>query len=156
MNIETNDTEQPLLFSDLDLIESRTASMGQRFLNLLIDIVAFYVLNIAFDFIFIAVARDSAMDYLNAIQSSRLFAMLVGSLFLIIYYFVCEKAFRGKTLGKLITGTKAVRDDGTELTVKDAFLRSLSRIVPFEFFSGFAYAPWHDKWTNTTVIKTRL
>jgi len=67
---------------------------------------------------------------------------------------VCEKAFKGRTLGKVISGTRAIRNDGGELTLKDALLRSLSRLVPFEVFSGFG-TPWHDSWTNTQVIKAR-
>src|SRR5258706_8425847 len=72
-----------------------------------------------------------------------------------IYYTICEKTFRGYTLGKLITGTRAIRDDGTELTFKDALLRSLSRLVPLELLSGFAFRPWHDSWTKTQVIRAR-
>jgi uncharacterized RDD family membrane protein YckC len=60
---------------------------------------------------------------------------------------------KGRSLGKWITGTVAVRLDGNTINWKDAFLRSLSRIVPFEPFSALGYAPWHDKWTETTVVK---
>ena len=70
----------------------------------------------------------------------------------LVYYTLCEKLFRGQTLGKLITGTKSLRTDGEELTFKDALLRSLCRLVPFEVFSGFG-VPWHDSWTNTMVVK---
>jgi uncharacterized RDD family membrane protein YckC len=80
---------------------------------------------------------------------------LVGILNYLLYYTFCEKVFKGYTLGKLITGTRAIRDDGNELTFKDAILRSLSRLVPFEALSAFGYSPWHDSWTKTTVIKSR-
>jgi uncharacterized RDD family membrane protein YckC len=63
--------------------------------------------------------------------------------------------FRGYTLGKFITGTRAIRDDDDELTFKDALLRSLCRIVPLEVFSALAGFPWHDRWTKTKVVKTR-
>ncbi|MBS1653790.1 MAG: RDD family protein [Bacteroidetes bacterium] len=72
----------------------------------------------------------------------------------IVYYTFCEKVFKGHTLGKLITGTRAIREDGEELTFKDAILRTLSRLVPFEPFTGFG-TPWHDSWTKTRVVKTR-
>jgi hypothetical protein len=59
-------------------------------------------------------------------------------------------------LGKLITGTRAIREDGVELNFKDAFLRSLSRLVPFEPFSIWSgNGIWHDSWTKTMVIKSR-
>jgi uncharacterized RDD family membrane protein YckC len=34
----------------------------------------------------------------------------------LVYYTLCEKLFRGQTLGKLITGTRAIRTDGEKLT----------------------------------------
>ena len=83
-----------------------------------------------------------------------LLSYLVWVVNVILYYTICEKGFKGYTLGKLITGTRAIREDGGELTVKDALLRSLSRLVPFEAFSGFGY-PWHDTWTKTAVVKSR-
>jgi uncharacterized RDD family membrane protein YckC len=65
-----------------------------------------------------------------------------------------KKLFRGQTLGKLFTGTRAIRTDGEELTFKDALLRSLCRLIPFEVFSGFG-VPWHDSLTITMVVKKR-
>jgi uncharacterized RDD family membrane protein YckC len=69
--------------------------------------------------------------------------------------------FRGKSIGKLITGTKAVNEDGSDISFGKAFARGFSRAVPFDAFSalGDPSYPWHDKWTNTYVIdekQTRL
>ena len=72
-----------------------------------------------------------------------------------IYYSISEHFFNGYTVGKIITGTRAVRDDGEELTFRNAVHRSFSRFLPFEFLSGFSEQPWHDSWTKTTVIKAR-
>jgi uncharacterized RDD family membrane protein YckC len=73
----------------------------------------------------------------------------------LLYYTFCEKVFKGYTLGKLITGSRAISADGSELTFKQAILRSLSRMVPFEPFSALGANPWHDSWTKTVVIKSR-
>ena len=80
---------------------------------------------------------------------------LIAILNYLFYYTLCEKLFRGYTLGKLITGTRAVKENGQELSFTDAILRSLSRMVPFEAFSAFGGHPWHDRWTKTMVIKSR-
>lgn len=69
------------------------------------------------------------------------------------YYTWFEFGNRGRTLGKLATGTYAVREDSSPLTLKDAFLRSLCRLIPFEVFSGLGDTPWHDSITKTMVIK---
>ena len=138
------------------------ASQWQRFFNFLIDnlLMRFglsYVTGTAVG-VLLAYVAPGYVEKL-AYDSGKLDLLLLGYLVAIfnylIYYTICEKAFKGYTLGKLITGTRAIRDDGGELTFKDALLRSLSRLVPFETFSAFGGYPWHDSWTNTRVIKTR-
>lgn len=138
------------------------ASQGQRFLNWLIDnlfmrFALSYATGYAVGYILLEVAPDFLVEIAYDEKGWRfyLLAYILGVFNYIIYYTICEKAFRGYTLGKLITGTRAIRNDGEELTFKDAILRSLSRIVPFEVFSALGNAPWHDSWTNTTVVKAR-
>jgi uncharacterized RDD family membrane protein YckC len=139
------------------------ASQGQRFLNWLIDNIL-----MRFGLSYLTgtgaglVIGIAAPDFFTNIDNSDgpfdtllLLGILIGYLNYIIYYTLCEKLFKGRTLGKLITGTRAIRQDGKELSFKDALLRSLSRCVPFEFFSGFNTLTWHDSWTNTMVIKAR-
>jgi uncharacterized RDD family membrane protein YckC len=102
----------------------------------------------------LAVSPETAYDLFG--EENLLAGYSIAMLNHLIYYSICEKAFKGYTLGKLITGTRAIRDDGEELTFKDAFLRSLSRLVPFEALSiWFGSGLWHDTWTKTKVIKVR-
>jgi uncharacterized RDD family membrane protein YckC len=138
------------------------ASQGSRFLNFLIDnlfmrFALSYATGYAFGYLLLAIAPDFLMElaYNERGWQYYLSALLLGYFNYIIYYTICEAAFKGYTLGKLITGTKAIRDTGEPLTFKDALLRSLSRIVPFEVFSGLGHRPWHDTWTKTTVVKSR-
>ena len=140
------------------------ATQGQRFLNFLIDnlLMRFgltYLTGMAIGFL-LALASP---EFINEIVSSNggfsggliLLSLLISYLNYIVYYTICEKLFKGYTLGKVITGTRAIRQDGGELTFKNALLRSLSRCVPFEQFSGFSTLTWHDSWTDTMVIKAR-
>lgn len=69
------------------------------------------------------------------------------------YYIIMEAATKGRTLGKLTTGTIAITQDGTPFTFKHALLRTLCRFIPFEPFSAFGYMPWHDSVTKTVVVK---
>ena len=154
---------EPGLLDDLNAyIQYVRASTGQRFLNFLIDnilmqyglgyltgtLVVFFLARLVPEFSYRLFNSDN--------QISILLLSYIISLFnYLIYYTFCEKVFNGYTLGKLITGTKALRNDGQPLTLKDAFMRSLSRLVPFEAISAFGGYPWHDSWTNTQVIKAR-
>lgn len=163
----TTDTTVPLqeeqhLFSEEELFQYQEASTGQRFLNFLIDAVvmqyglgfltSYLIIN---TFVFISPDTATSMFSEGNSWSFLLATYIIGIANYLVYYTFCEKVFKGYTLGKLITGTRAIKTDGSELTLRKAFLRTVSRIVPFEAFSAFGGHPWHDRWTNTMVIKTR-
>ncbi len=163
MEENTIHPEESILADDLDqYIRNTPATQGQRFLNWLIDnlfmrfaltlltgrIVGEILVRYFPDYALRIAYKENTFDVL-------LLTYLFGFFNYLIYYTICEKAFKGYTLGKVITGTRAIRDDGQELTFKDAILRTLSRLVPFETLSGFGTKPWHDSWTNTTVVKVR-
>lgn len=136
------------------------ASVGTRFLNLLIDVLFFYgvviVVFAVFGLIFVSTGEDINTSFLVREDPGAIFLQYIVTYSVYIgLYTLLEGAARGKTLGKLITGTRALKADGSNLSWKDAFMRSLCRIVPFEAFSAFGGHPWHDKWTDTIVVKER-
>ena len=146
--------EQQSYLSDIEF-NPVFASPGQRFLNYLIDVIIFYVIIVVF---LAGLFYSSGETYKSISTPSRsLLERLVYVILFVIFYTLCEIIFNGRTIGKFITGTKAVNEDGTEIESKTIFLRSLSRIVPFEPFSalGNPSRPWHDKWTRTYVIDIR-
>ena len=118
-------------------------SVGKRFANYLIDIIVFYFITF-----FLGVAL-ALIDYrpIGVMLYVMVYIVLVG------YYTILEGATNGRTIGKMITGCRAIKADDTPFTWNDAFLRSLCRIVPFEPFSALGGRPWHDSWTNTKVVK---
>jgi len=161
--VETNLQDTPQhLFTDEDIFQYQEASLGQRFLNFLIDnlLMRFgltYLTGTVVGYLLGTFFPEFTYELFNEPSSGDLIiiGLIIGYFNYILYYTFCEKLFRGYTLGKLVTGTRAIRTDGNELSFKDALLRSLSRIVPFEAFSAFGRSPWHDQWTNTMVIKSR-
>jgi len=162
--MENNPVNESYSLSDEleSFIQYTEASTGQRFLNFLIDNLVMryglsYITGLFVGYLLVTVAPDFTYQLFTNEGSwgFLLLAYILGIFNYIIYYTFSEKLFRGYTLGKLITGTRALRQDGSELTFKDAILRSLSRLVPFEPFSAFGRRPWHDTWTNTVVVKSR-
>jgi uncharacterized RDD family membrane protein YckC len=147
--------DQVSLLTETEFIP-QIASVGKRLLNYLLDVIAYYILCFFFG-IFLAITNNSD---LARNENSNPGFVLIFMLILLLYYFLCEFFLKGRTFGKFITGTKAVNEDGTQITAKTALLRTLCRIVPFEIISiFFSDRPWHDKWTHTYVIdvkKTRL
>lgn len=160
-----NTGQQDLLSEDAFIDDHfEYATQGQRFLNLVIDNLLMryglsYLTGMAMGSLLAIVAPDFLNDLAyndsNWSGGILILSLLIGYLNYIVYYTLCEKLLKGYTLGKLITGTRAIRQDGGELTFRNALLRSLSRCVPFEVFSGFNTLTWHDSWTDTKVIKAR-
>jgi len=147
------ETTEQHLFADPEyhLVQ---ASSGKRFANYIIDFVVFYALAFLTGIV-IALLNPGVLDSFNDEDPGfNLLDRLITLVLYGLYMFAIEAIFKGKSLGKLITGTRAVNKDGTNVSPKAALLRGLSRAVPFNALSALgnpAY-PWHDKWTKTYVI----
>jgi len=124
------------------------ASTGQRLRTMFLDTFFYFILFFVFGLVMGLVGLGDLIE-----------GNLLGAIMFLIYY-IPQEAFSGRTLGKLITGTKAVSEDGTELTFGQVLGRTLCRFIPFEAFSflGGNGRPrgWHDKIPKTKVISVRL
>jgi uncharacterized RDD family membrane protein YckC len=127
------------------------ANKGLRFLNYLIDLVAvIFILAI----VLIILSFTSEALGLTISEESILFDLFIYVLVVIIYFLI-EFVTKGRSLGKLITGTKVVMIDGTDPTTKDYFVRNLCRIIPFDALTFLGENGWHDKISKTTVVRKR-
>jgi uncharacterized RDD family membrane protein YckC len=132
------------------------ASAGKRLANYFIDLILFYILFFVLGMI-IAVVSPESLESDSLFFDNPLLDRLLSVVLFGVYMSLVEGIFKGRTLGKLITNTRAVNEDGSTISFSTAFGRGFYRIVPFEPFSALgnpAY-PWHDKWTNTYVIDIR-
>lgn len=143
--------EQQSLLSEMEF-NPVFASTGKRFLNYLIDYIVFNIISKVFNIGFLyGTSMLNSYNYYAQLWLSIAFSITGWFL----YYFLTEFLFKGRSIGKFITGTKAVNNDGSDISAKTALLRTLCRIVPFEPFSAFGGHPWHDKWTKTHVIDVK-
>ena len=69
-----------------------------------------------------------------------------------IYYFLFEFTLQ-KTPGKFITGTRVIDEYANKPNFGTMLTRSVVRMVPFEGFSCLSERGWHDKWSNTYVVR---
>ena len=72
-------------------------------------------------------------------------------------YYAISECLTGRTIGKLITGTKVVDADGNKPSFGKALGRSLCRHIPFEPFSVLSSDArgWHDSIPKTWVVRSR-
>jgi len=132
------------------------AGAGQRLLNYIIDVIAFYILFIIFSLI-AGIAFAYSYPGEGTLESSAFKAVLyIISFITFCAYYTLLEGSNGKTLGKLITKTKVVSETGEPISYGKAFIRTLIRLIPLEFLTRLSGSKmWHDQWTKTMVVKDK-
>ncbi len=129
-------------------VKLKTVSIGNRFVHWIVDLVFIYLV------LFI-------LGYIIGIFRLRSFGMFIQNhpfvfgLLCFYIYFVFFEFIWGRTIGKLLTKSVVVNENGGKPTFGKILLRSLIRDVPFEPFSVLSSSSkmWHDTWTKTIVVK---
>jgi hypothetical protein len=138
------------IISSLDFEYCR-ASQTKRFANYIIDkLLINSILSGGITFAIIDNFKITVWDKLSVQLITLLaYAVLMG---------IIEGVFKGKSLGKLITRTRAINTDGTDINFQKAILRNIIRAVPFNALSAVSSPciPWHDQWSNTMVVDEKL
>jgi uncharacterized RDD family membrane protein YckC len=127
------------------------AERWRRFVNLIVDYVGFFVMSFIIGILIALIGGPAGVHRLQ--QTPQL---LVGIVVLLLYYLPQEILF-GRTLGKLVTGTKVVNEKGGPPSAMQVVGRTFSRFIPFEAFSFFTENArgWHDSIPRTYVVKCR-
>lgn len=132
------------------------ASTGQRFLNYIIDRLVVYAL------IFILAAGVGiianligAYEFLNSMANISALAEYGIYFALMITYYTLFEGYTSRSVGKYITKTIVVNEDGSKPDVGDIFKRTLCRLIPFDAFSylGSDARGWHDTIPDLYVVK---
>lgn len=138
------------------------APKEQRFLNFIIDRIVFYLIfftiGMLIVLIFMLIGFEKGILWMENLENiGRGWDYLLSYTAMFIYFFVME-SYLSKTIGKAITRTSVVLENGEKPTFKDISIRSISRFVPFDALSflGTLGNGWHDKWSKTYVVKDEL
>ncbi|MDH1883008.1 RDD family protein [Empedobacter sp. GD03797] len=125
-----------MMYQDYKVGEHK-ANKGLRFLNFIIDYVSIILLTMLF-FGFIAIVIviiNPESDIIYQLENiNPLIDRVITVFFYVLLIFLSEFLTKGRSIGKLVTGTKVVMIDGSTPTTKDYFMRSLCRIIPFKFY----------------------
>jgi uncharacterized RDD family membrane protein YckC len=134
-----------------DTLEVVPAARWRRFLTFVIDYICFLIL--AF-LVGLAVVFAGGQDAISSIE--RIPDLVFGVAIMMIYYVPMEAIF-GRTVGKLVTGTRVVNEEGNRPSLGQIFGRTFARFIPFEMFSLFSSSGrgWHDSIPRTYVVMCR-
>jgi uncharacterized RDD family membrane protein YckC len=140
--------QSPLLAPEAPPTLEELAGAGRRFLNNLVDSLAVFVAQV----IVFALAFGEEQGSAAASVGITLGANVV--------YYAAFEWRNGRTLGKLLTGTRVVSEDGTKPRLRRIVGRTLARFIPFDAFSflgGEQGRPvgWHDSLSRTRVVRVR-
>ena len=129
--------------SELDIL--KIADKGTRFRGHLADFLIYLVIHIIYVFIMEAIFGE-----LNEGEFSR----QIGGLMLYFTYYIGSEFLFSKTLGKYITKTKVVNQDGTKPKLIMLIIRNVCRWIPFDQLSYlFDKRGWHDQISQTYVVE---
>lgn len=141
---------------EFQVTDDLLASRGQRFLNYILDLVIVYAIIFGLSFVTAIIATfleaEGFLEWLGNLN--KLEEYLVYFLIMIPYFTLMESIF-SKSVGKFITKTIVVLEDGSKPESSVILRRTLCRIIPFDglSFLGSPSRGWHDSITETYVVK---
>lgn len=137
------------------ITEDIYATQGQRISNYLIDLVIQYIIAILLGVLAVLISELLGMySFVDWIENmGRIEGYLLGFFILVIYYGTFE-ILLSRTIGKFITKTIVVLEDGSKPDAGTILKRTFCRLIPFEQFSflGGYSRGWHDSISDTYVV----
>jgi len=133
------------------------ASFAKRTLAFLVDFLLMLTITILLTF-------PQVVSIVSGnVVSPELSTILFITLGLLWVYSTMLEGFNGQSLGKRLTGLKAVRTDGKKLSYDHAAIRNFGKafLLPFDIIVGLRlknkeFMRYFDKFAGTTVINLRL
>jgi uncharacterized RDD family membrane protein YckC len=129
-------------------------SSGRRFLNSIIDLIAFVLFLVGFrilvGFITTLLGLDSFRVWMDG--TGEFVWDVIFFIGLLLYYALLE-GFFGRTVGKIVTGTIVVDANGKQPSFGTICKRTLCRLIPFDSYSFLGSSRgWHDSNSDTYVV----
>ncbi len=133
------------------------ASAGLRFVNHMIDRIAMFVLVMLGALVTAGLTRMGGEGRHHGLFAGPGIVLMLMLVLYFGFYFFFEGIWQ-RTPGKWVTGTKVVREDGGVPTFGQIVGRTFARCIPFDMFSflGTNVAGWHDRFSGTLVVSSKL
>ena len=138
--------------------EDLLASHAQRFLNLLMDYIALlFLFIITFSIAGVIAELNGNKDFMTTFAKNGIAQYTFVACVSLFYYNVFE-IFSARTVGKFITQTIVVDENGEKPNHEIILVRSLCRLIPFNplSFLGMPARGWHDNISKTYVVNKHL
>lgn len=128
-------------------VDSNVVGSGIRFVNFLIDFIAWFVLAFFISIVIGLFVQSTGQGIISLIGYILIFGTFIA------YYAIMEIKFQ-KTIGKFVTKTKVVKVNGEKPTDADIITRTFCRLIPFDRLSFlFVKNGIHDSLSKTKVVR---
>lgn len=140
------------------ITDEMLATQGQRFLNYVVDLIVQYVVIFVLGFIFsvlsLLTGYTGVMEWIGSMGDLEGYLVFF---FVVILYYTLFESLCSRTIGKFITKTIVVNEDGSKPDSQIILKRTLCRLIPFDGLSFLGSGRgWHDSITDTYVVDKRL
>ena len=123
-----------------------TADKGARLGNMVVDTIIFLVL-----MWLVEIVLNMFADFISN-EAYMVIDYLLPLCLYFVYYFLFEHLL-GRTPGKYLTKTVVVARNGSKPSAIKLIIRSLLRVVPYDWFSYvFGFTGLHDKYSKTLLV----
>ena len=137
-------------------LESSIVSSGTRLIHTIVDSICLFILIFFLSFI-LGLFSFIFGDFLNINDLTIPLLEFTTILLAFFLYFVYMEFKFQKTVGKYITKTKVIMNDGRKPDLNEIFIRTACRLIPLDNISFiFTKNGFHDRLSNTTVIKEEI
>lgn len=137
--------------------ETIFASKGQRFANYIVDAIVYYLIVCLTGVLAGALYNLGYEGMYNWAVGMSLLGGAVFNLTIMALYYLFMEGITQRTVGKFITGTIVLAEDGSKPEIRTIAIRTLCRYIPFEAFSFFndSGRGWHDSIAKTYVVNAK-
>jgi uncharacterized RDD family membrane protein YckC len=131
--------------------ELQAAGLGSRIINYLFDLLGIGMFTYVVGTVLTALGLQARLVDDKGMLTDM--GLLTSILIVMTYYIVLE-GLTSRTLGKFITGTYVVTDEGLKPSFATILGRTLCRFVPFEALTFLlSSVGFHDRLSHTRVVK---
>lgn len=131
----------------VEKVERKTVPSKIRFFNFVIDFIIILIL-----YGLIIPNLETFLSLTNS-TSRAIYRLSTLIIFVAFYYIILEHKYQ-KSIGKMVTKTKVVNQEGEKAEFEKIVNRTFCRFIPFDRFSFFfTKNGFHDAISGTKVIK---
>ena len=136
------------------------ASMQQRFVNYIVDMIMLVFMFILLGMVSVIIGdllgSKKVINFIAGLDKNQIALYTVTFIVTLIYYNLFE-ILSARTIGKLITKTIVVDENGEKPHSDRILIRSLCRLIPFNPFSVLVMGiGWHDMLSKTYVVDKKM